>query len=459
MSKVRKQVLETFSAKPKATDKADAETEIVTQPEQTDVEDVHAAIDSIAGTIETLASKDDVEEAKRMASEVAEKYTASMEEFTSRLDTFAKNLTPITVVREEMHEYQKGLKGFHSFVSDVKDYGGKFTTAHPAPERMQTWLKRVNEEFGLNVSDDAQGGFTIPPEQVAEIMQLQDGSTTIIERTRNIPLTTNAITIVADDISSLASAGIAGGYQGHWIDEAQELTLSSGKFQKIQLNLHKLGALATTTNEFMKFSPLGAAQYIRDKFAKAIRFSQEEAIVRGTGAGQPLGILNDPAKVTADAESGQGANTIVFENILEMMTRFYMPLWGNAIWLSNTNNIKQLYAMSLAVGTGGSAVFLGGDIAGAPFGSIYGRPLIFHEHCSSLGTEGDLILVDLAQYWRATQGPELAESMHVYFTSDQNAFRIITFMDGKGWWKQAIQPVQAGDPTQSWVVTLNSSRT
>ena len=75
----------------------------------------------------------------------------------------------------------------------------------------------------------------------------------------------------------------------------------------------------------------------------------DDAIFEGNGAGQPLGIMNSPALVTVAAEVGQPANTILFENIVNMWSRAYGRSRPSMAWLINQDIEPQLFAMSLAV--------------------------------------------------------------------------------------------------------------
>jgi len=42
------------------------------------------------------------------------------------------------------------------------------------------------------------------------------------------------------------------------------------------------------------------------------------AFINGTGEGQPLGIINDPALITVDKEDSQAAATITYQNVVNM---------------------------------------------------------------------------------------------------------------------------------------------
>jgi HK97 family phage major capsid protein len=47
----------------------------------------------------------------------------------------------------------------------------------------------------------------------------------------------------------------------------------------------------------------------------------DDAIINGTGAGMPLGVLNAGCLVSVTKESGQKADTIVAENAVKMYHR------------------------------------------------------------------------------------------------------------------------------------------
>jgi hypothetical protein len=54
-----------------------------------------------------------------------------------------------------------------------------------------------------------------------------------------------------------------------------------------------------------------------------LRFKVENAVVRGTGAGMPLGVLGSNAKIVVGAEGGQSAGSIIFLNIQHMCERLW----------------------------------------------------------------------------------------------------------------------------------------
>jgi HK97 family phage major capsid protein len=88
------------------------------------------------------------------------------------------------------------------------------------------------------------------------------------------------------------------------------------------------------------------------------------------------------------------------------------------------------------------------------YGRMMGLPVIPVEHCATLGTPGDILLVDLSQYVIADKGaPEAASSIHVRFLNDETTFRFIMRLDGQPTWKKALTP-KNGTATQSPFIAL-----
>ena len=173
------------------------------------------------------------------------------------------------------------------------------------------------------------------------------------------------------------------------------------------------------------------------------------AFLRGTGAGQPRGVLNDPALVTVAKETGQAATTLVYENLTKMFARLHASSVSRSVWVASPTTIPQLLGLSIAVGTGGSFISAMSESNGEF--RILSRPILFTEKLPTLGTVGDIILCDFSQYTIGMRrGFIVDRSQHVGFQTDEMAWRGILRVDGQGRWKSAFTP-RNGD-TQSWCV-------
>jgi HK97 family phage major capsid protein len=161
-----------------------------------------------------------------------------------------------------------------------------------------------------------------------------------------------------------------------------------------------------------------------------------------------LGILNSGGLVSVAKESGQKADSLVFENILKIWSRMLGPSRSNAVWLINQSAEQQLFSMSLSVGTGGAPVYLpGGGASDRPYASLFGRPVIPCEQCAALGDKGDIILADFSNgYILAEKGGIQADvSIHVSFLYDQSVFRFIMRVDGQPMLSSAVTPYKGSD--------------
>ena len=121
----------------------------------------------------------------------------------------------------------------------------------------------------------------------------------------------------------------------------------------------------------------------------------------------------------------------------------------NAIWVCNQDVEPQLHQMSIAVGTGGVPVYMpAGGASVAPYGSLFGRPVVPIEQCPVLGDTGDIMLCDFSQYKAIDKGGMQGEvSIHVQFVTDQSVFRFVYRFDGQPVLSSAITPFTAGATT------------
>ncbi len=248
----------------------------------------------------------------------------------------------------------------------------------------------------------------------------------------------------------------AGGVLSYWADEGSTVTATKPKWTPLTMTLRKLMVFGAMTSEMLEDSPYMVGNYLEKKFGEEITFQTGAAVVRGSGVSQPKGLLSQDCKVSVAKESGQANYTIVPQNLWKMYARMWAPSVAKAVWLINQDVWPALFSLKFDIGTAGVPVFMPPTgITGAPYGTILGRPVIPVEFCSTLGTTGDIIFTDLSQMIALTKGdaPRTDMSMHLYFDSDQMAYRTIFRTDMNSWWPAALTPYQ-GTNTQSPIVVL-----
>lgn len=323
-------------------------------------------------------------------------------------------------------------------------------------------LLEIGAATGMSEGVAADGGFLLHDTYVDEIMRLMHETGVVVARMpAPIPLDprSNSIKMPGIDETSRADGSRWGGMQAYWTEEGGSGTGTKPQFKRIGLELHKLMALAYMTDEQLNDTPV-VESIVRMGFAEEFGFKLDDAAINGDGVGKPLGVLNSNALVTVAKETGQAAATIVFENIVKMWSRLWARSRRNAVWFINQDVEPQLYALSLAVGTGGVPVYMPANgLSGQPFGTLFGRPVVPIEHCATLGTVGDIILADMSQYWRiqASGGPQYATSIHVQFTTDETAFRGTLRTDFRPLWLEALTPYKGSNTVSPFVALATRS--
>jgi HK97 family phage major capsid protein len=300
----------------------------------------------------------------------------------------------------------------------------------------------------------ADGGFAVPPDFRSEIMVKVFGEDSLINRTDRIQSSSNTLTIPTDMTTPWDSSG---GIQSYWTAEGATKTQSKPKLEDVTLKLHTLATLVPVTEELLEDAP-AMDSYLRRKVPEKMDFKISDAIVRGTGAGQPLGFLNSPALVTVSAEGGQTADTINATNVLKMLARLPVQSRRNAVWLVHPDAEVQLPLMTI----GNSPAYQApGGLAQNPYGVLLGRPVIPHQVAETVGDLGDLMLVDLSQYLSVTKtgggrdanGMRTDVSIHLWFDQDMVAYRFTIRVAGQPWWSSTTAQ-RDGSNVQSPFVVL-----
>ncbi len=299
------------------------------------------------------------------------------------------------------------------------------------------------------------GGFVVPPDFSKEIMVKVYAEENLLVRATPFTPSGNSMTFPKDETTPWDTTS---GVQVFWEGEAATHAQSKPALKLDTVRLVKLSALVPISDELLEDAS-GLESWLRAKAPAKMVSKINAAIIRGTGVGQPLGFLNSPSLVSVAEEAGQSSSTIWFQNVNKMWSRMYAPWHRNAVWLINQDGEPQLNGMAFdPAATSKVPVYLGPNgIAGSPYATLYGRPVIPLEACSALGTQGDIFLVDMAQYWAFTKagGIRTDTSIHLYFDQSLTAFRFIFRMNGMPAWSTTLTR-ENGSNALSWCVTLDN---
>ncbi len=296
----------------------------------------------------------------------------------------------------------------------------------------------------------SEGGFLVPERLRSELLRLSLETSIVRPRARVIPMDSLRVPFPAIDSTSHASS-VYGGIVGYWTEEGAALTESTPSFRQLVLEAKKHTAYAEVPNELISDSAISFEAFISQIFPEALAWWEDKAFFDGSGAGEPTGFLNADAAISVAKETGQAANTIVWENIVKAYSRMLPSSLGRAVWVAHNDTFPELATMALSVGTGGSAIWLNNGAEGPPM-TILGRPVLFTEKAETVGTAGDINFVDFGFYLIGDRQVMSARSSEDFkFQNDQTAFRIIQRVDGKPWLNSALTPAKGTNTLSPFV--------
>ena len=295
------------------------------------------------------------------------------------------------------------------------------------------------------------GGFSVPDVLSAKWLDESLPDEIIRPRCQVWPMTSASLKIPSFDGNDQSDGTYFGGFSLEFLAEEAAGTPKTGKLRLIELFAKKAGLFVNASSEIID-DGLGFEAQLQMAIKKSLSLGMDYYLLRGIGAGQPLGVLNSAGVISVAKESGQVADTIVYENLTKMFSRMYSEGHARAIFIANPSTIPQLLTLSQAVGTGGNTIQVMTKGATTGF-EILGRPVVFSSNMPALGEANDIIYVDLGAFSMGLRRDlRIEKSTIPGWTTDVVSYRVLVRFDGMGTWSKVLSPRSGA--TQSWCVGL-----
>lgn len=380
-----------------------------------------------------------------------EQTVEAAQSFQKRNDNLDNNFNPAPFVPETNNQNRNEFASFGEELFAVACAGaprGRFQGAGLVDPRLAT---------GHSANVPSDGGFLIQPTRSSEIMKKTYEGGALLSRcaTYEVGDLSDSLEIPYVDETSRADGSRWGGLRVYREGEIDNPTASKTKLGLWECRVSDAKALVYVTERLLQDAP-ALESYIMEALPQEFTFKIEDEIMNGTGGIQCKGIVGDPATVSVAKENGQGAATVVAQNVINMWSRCWGRSRSNAIFAINQNVEPQLFQMTLNVGTGGIPVYMPANgLSGSPYGTLFGRPVIPIEQAAGLGTVGDIVFGDFGQYAIVRKGGlKSASSVHVRFIYDEMVFKFNMRVNGKPKWKSVLTPYKGTGSTLSPFVTL-----
>lgn len=332
-----------------------------------------------------------------------------------------------------------------------RSYAGMFNGGSPVAVN-EDEIRAFRDQM-LSGTDTA-GGFSVPEPLAAAWLDTSLESEIIRPRATVWPMESASRKVVGWDASDRTGGELFGGFAMEFISEAGAGTPQTGKLRLIELHAHKGAIFCDISNE-LREDGQGFEAQLQNAMQLSIGYGLDKYLIGGNGSGQPMGIRNDPAKITVSKETIQPADTIQYDNLVKMYGRMYPAGRSRAVWLCNHTTLPALMRMVFTYGESDTFFPVFQPSASADGLSIFGRPVVLTSHLPVLGDLDDIMFVDLSQYAVGIRRDLRLEKSNIPgWQNDLMSYRVMIRFDGMGTWNDVLTP-ENGD-TLSWCVSLEA---
>jgi len=317
-------------------------------------------------------------------------------------------------------------------------------------------LETVYQSTKAMGEDQGQsGGYLVPEEYNTALLQVGMAENAILNAVQRFPVSSPTGKFPVLDIFSAPTAdsgntALAGGLTAATIAEGGAYTETQAYFEYIQYNVVKVGGYVKVSDELVQDAPV-IESLLTKLIGIAVASKKERHVLRGTGAGQPLGIMNAPCAIGISPDTN---STFAFADAAEMESRF-MPIdGGKPFWIMHRSMKTDLAAMQVSAGGVSYITNISTNRLSMP---LLAYDILFSEHLAQADNSGCAILADLGAYLLFERGPiRISYSEHADFTNGNQVWRFDQRVDGQPWMRAAVtQADPQGSFTTSPFVYFN----
>jgi HK97 family phage major capsid protein len=292
------------------------------------------------------------------------------------------------------------------------------------------------------------GGYLVPTEYLQPLLEVEAEMSPIIGRCTRVPVKSDHGRWPALDQYFAPTAGsgntaLAGRVTSTPKAEGAALAETQPQLVEIEWTVHKEGGYVEVSNELIADSPQAIDVLLRRLFGVAVAAKKERHILRGSGAGEPLGILNAACAVAVTTAAD---NAFSYTDVLAMIARF-KKVGGEPCWIMHPGVWPDVGKLEVSAGSGG---VWQANLQTGLGQNIMGWPLFTSEHMPQDDYD-DVLLADMKGYLLFEKEElSIAFSEHAAFTSDKGTWRFTSRFDGQPWLKSVIT---LADPQGSYTVS------
>ena len=245
----------------------------------------------------------------------------------------------------------------------------------------------ADEVKALTVANDASAGYLAPQEFGSELIKLLNEYSPI----RNYA---KVITISAP---SIVYPRRVTGTSAAWTTEIANRVASSMTFEQVTMTPHELATFTDVSNALLEDNAYNLEGELLGDFAESFARTEGLAFVKGTGIGQPSGIM--AASGIAELKTGVAANfssVAPADVLIAMFHKIATTYAQSAVWMMNRNTLAVIRTWKDG---NGRYLVLDPITAGAP-STLLGRPVVEMPDMDDIGAGTFPILFGDTQGYR-----------------------------------------------------------
>ncbi|MDX0538486.1 phage major capsid protein [Sinorhizobium medicae] len=223
-----------------------------------------------------------------------------------------------------------------------------------------------DEQKALTVGTDANGGYLAPEEFGNELIKLLHEYSPIRQYAR-------VVNVSAPEIKYPRRVS---GTAATWVAEVEDRTESGMTFEQVTLTPHELATFTDVSNQLLADNAYGLEGELLSDFAESFGITEGLAFVKGTGVGQPKGIMT--ATGLKEVKTGV-ADAFPAANPADVLIGMYHGLAtshaANGVWIMNRKTLGTIrqwkdgtgrYLVLDPISAGGASTLLGRPIVEVP---------------------------------------------------------------------------------------------
>jgi HK97 family phage major capsid protein len=286
----------------------------------------------------------------------------------------------------------------------------------------------------LDETTGAGGGFLVPTQFEERIRAV--GAPMLFDQLVSagrgpLMLRTNAAELALpvleqDQAPNVESSALVGGVRLIWREQSADVQESEPKFEQRIFRPHSADAYVAAATELITDAPQALEDTLVSLFGRAYAVLKARVMLRGTGVGQPRGIVGHPASISVTRATGGTQVENDTNTILQMIQRL-LPGSATAVWIAHPFWRSRLMATRLSetllYTVNGQSLVYGDTLAGIP--------IAYSEHLPTVTSAGSLVLADLSYYAMVERAAfSVAFSEHARFLKRQSVWLFGVRIDG-----------------------------